>query len=97
MLLKIDDRRGGIAPQRFSLLLSAPNAPPAITSSPGLSAVPDLPCAYSVHAQDAEGVELLFGTYRRCFQYASDHWFMHRGQLADARRAAGVQTNVVLI
>lgn len=32
----------------------------------------------------------LFGTYRDCFQYTSDHWFMHRGQLADARRAAGV-------
>mgnify|MGYP001823491881 CR=1 FL=1 len=33
----------------------------------------------------------LFGTYRHCFQYAADHWFMHRGQLADARRAAGVE------
>lgn len=42
-------------------------------------------------ARDTKGVEFLFGTYRRCFQYASDHWFMHRGQLADARRAAGVQ------
>ncbi|MEM1070951.1 MAG: DinB family protein [Planctomycetota bacterium] len=31
-----------------------------------------------------------FGTYRQCFQYVSDHWFMHRGQLADARSAAGV-------
>ena len=29
-----------------------------------------------------------FGTYRRCFQFVSDHWYMHRGQLADARRAA---------
>ena len=37
------------------------------------------------------GVEKLFGTYRRCFQYAADHWFMHRGQLADARRAAGLE------
>lgn len=36
------------------------------------------------------GAEELFGTYRRCLQYASDHWFMHRGQLADARRAAGL-------
>lgn len=41
-------------------------------------------------ASDAEGVEFLFGTYRRCFQYAADHWLMHRGQLADARCAAGV-------
>lgn len=32
----------------------------------------------------------LFGTYRRCLQFAADHWFMHRGQLADARRAAGL-------
>lgn len=37
------------------------------------------------------GVERLFGTYRRCFQYTADHWFMHRGQLADARRAAGLE------
>lgn len=43
------------------------------------------------NAKDADGVQLLFGTYRRCFQYASDHWLMHRGQLADARCAAGVQ------
>lgn len=42
----------------------------------------------SAHAPD--GVERLFGTYRRCLQYAADHWFMHRGQLADARRAAGL-------
>lgn len=38
-----------------------------------------------------EGVEELFGTYRRCLQFAADHWFMHRGQLADARRAAGLE------
>lgn len=42
----------------------------------------------SAHCPD--GVEGLFGTYRRCLQYAADHWFMHRGQLADARRAAGL-------
>lgn len=41
-------------------------------------------------ARIPEGVEHLFGTYRRCLQYAADHWFMHRGQLADARRAAGL-------
>ena len=38
-----------------------------------------------------DGVDELFGTYRRCLQYAADHWFMHRGQLADARRAAGLE------
>ena len=43
------------------------------------------------NAKDTKGVEPLFGTYRRCFQYAADHWFMHRGQLADARCAAGVE------
>lgn len=43
----------------------------------------------SVNAPD--GVEELFGTYRRCLQYAADHWFMHRGHLADARRAAGLE------
>lgn len=37
-----------------------------------------------------KGFEELFGSYRRCFQYAADHWLMHRGQLADARRAAGL-------
>jgi uncharacterized damage-inducible protein DinB len=41
-------------------------------------------------AQTPEGAEGLFGTYRCCLQYAADHWFMHRGQLADARRAAGL-------
>ena len=38
-----------------------------------------------------KGFEDLFGTYRLCLQYASDHWYMHRGQLADARRAAGLE------
>ena len=33
----------------------------------------------------------LLGTYRKCFQYSADHWFMHRGQLADARQAAGLE------
>ena len=38
-----------------------------------------------------KGYEDTFGTCRLCFQYAADHWYMHRGQLADARRAAGVR------
>ncbi len=37
-----------------------------------------------------EGFENIFGTYRLCLQYVADHWYMHRGQLADARRAAGL-------
>ena len=36
------------------------------------------------------GAEELFCDFRSCFQYASDHWLMHRGQLAVARRAAGM-------
>jgi hypothetical protein len=36
------------------------------------------------------GFEDTFGTYRLCLQYAADHWYMHRGQLADARRTAGL-------
>ena len=37
------------------------------------------------------GFEDTFGTYRLCFQYVADHWYMHRGQLADARRTAGLE------
>jgi uncharacterized damage-inducible protein DinB len=37
------------------------------------------------------GFEDTFGTYRQCLQYVADHWYMHRGQLADARRAAGLE------
>ncbi|HYV51010.1 MAG TPA: DinB family protein [Dongiaceae bacterium] len=37
-----------------------------------------------------KGYEDTFGTYRLCLQYVADHWYMHRGQLADARRAAGL-------
>ena len=36
------------------------------------------------------GAEELFETFRNCLQYSADHWFMHRGQLANARLAAGV-------
>lgn len=42
-------------------------------------------------AKVPKGFEDTFGTYRQCLQYAADHWYMHRGQLADARRAAGLQ------
>ena len=36
------------------------------------------------------GFEDWFGSARLCLQFVSDHWYMHRGQLADARRAAGL-------
>ena len=38
-----------------------------------------------------QGFERMFGTYRLCLQYAADHWYMHRGHLADARRGAGLE------
>jgi uncharacterized damage-inducible protein DinB len=41
-------------------------------------------------ADSPRGHEDTFGTYRLCLQFAADHWYMHRGQLADARRAAGL-------
>lgn len=41
-------------------------------------------------AEVPNGWEDTFGTYRLCLQFVADHWYMHRGQLADARRAAGV-------
>ena len=44
-----------------------------------------------VSAKVPEGFEDTFGTYRLCLQYVADHWYMHRGQLADARRAAGLK------
>lgn len=37
------------------------------------------------------GFEDTFGTYRLCLQYVADHWYMHRGHLADARRVAGLE------
>ena len=43
-----------------------------------------------VSAKVPEGFEDTFGTCRLCLQYVADHWYMHRGQLADARRAAGI-------
>ncbi len=41
-------------------------------------------------ANTPEGFEDTFGTYRLCLQFVADHWYMHRGQMADARRAAGL-------
>lgn len=44
-----------------------------------------------VSASVPGGFEDTFGTYRLCLQYVADHWYMHRGHLADARRAAGLE------
>jgi hypothetical protein len=43
-----------------------------------------------VSASVPAGFEDTFGTYRLCLQFLADHWYMHRGNLADARRAAGI-------
>jgi hypothetical protein len=42
-------------------------------------------------AKAPDGWSDTFGTYRLCLQYVADHWYMHRGHLADARRAAGLE------
>lgn len=42
-------------------------------------------------ARAPDGHADTFGTYRLCFQFLSDHWYMHRGQLAGARRAADLE------
>jgi hypothetical protein len=44
-----------------------------------------------VSANAPTGFAEMFGTYRLCLQYVADHWYMHRGHLADARRAAGLE------
>ncbi len=44
-----------------------------------------------VSANAPQGHEETFGTYRLCLQMVADHWYMHRGQLADARRAGGLE------
>lgn len=41
-------------------------------------------------AHTPPGYEDIFGNYRSCLQYVADHWYMHRGHLADARRSAGL-------
>jgi hypothetical protein len=41
-------------------------------------------------AHVVRGYEDTFGTYRLCLQMVADHWYMHRGHLADARRASGL-------
>jgi hypothetical protein len=43
-----------------------------------------------VSARVPQGFEDTLGTYRLCLQYVADHWYMHRGHLADARRAAAL-------
>ncbi len=42
-------------------------------------------------ARSPDGHAETFGTYRLCFQFLSDHWYMHRGQLAASRRSADLK------
>ena len=42
-------------------------------------------------AKPPQGFEETFGSCRLCLQNVADHWYMHRGHLADARRAAGLE------
>ena len=46
---------------------------------------------YQACATVPAGFEDTFGTYRLCLQYLADRWDMHRGHLADSRRAAGLE------
>lgn len=46
----------------------------------------DLDTASKACPPEYEG---FFGTYRQCFQQIANHWWMHQGQVADARRAVG--------
>ena len=41
-------------------------------------------------AKAPAGHEHTFGTARLCLQFVADHTYMHRGHLADSRRAAGL-------
>jgi hypothetical protein len=52
----------------------------------------ELPKGYELVLLDVNGDGRFTpqGTYRRCLQFVADHGYMHRGQLADARRAAGL-------
>jgi len=59
-VVKVDDGHGGVAVERFTVEVIAPNIPPVITSSPPSIAVVDLPLVYQVLAQDAEGDRISF-------------------------------------
>ena len=37
------------------------------------------------------GYEEHFGTFAQCYLFVANHWLMHRGQVADARRALNQQ------
>ena len=61
VLLRVQDGRGGVALQPFTVTVSQPNTAPRITSHPTGPAVADLPYEYQVYAQDADGDSISYG------------------------------------
>lgn len=54
VVLRVQDGRGGIGLQSFSINVASPNTAPVITSTPPGPAIVGFPYVYQVHAQDAE-------------------------------------------
>jgi len=42
-------------------------------------------------ARSPRGFEDTFGTYRLCLRHVADHWNVHGGHLAEARRTVGLR------
>jgi len=59
VILRVQDGRGGVTLQPFTVTVSEPNLPPVITSQPVLSPVIGQEWAYNVAAQDAEKTDTL--------------------------------------
>jgi hypothetical protein len=50
----------------------------------------DEPDLDTVSRNVPEHLAKTFGTYRLCFQFTADHWYMHQGHASDIKRAAGL-------
>ena len=60
VVLRVQDGRGGIDLQSFTITVAPPNTAPVITSTPPSPAVANLPYVYEVKAQDADGDTIRF-------------------------------------
>ena len=60
VILRVQDPRGGVDLQAFQVTVDRANTAPVITGAPSNSAVADLPYAYQVTAQDADGDPLSY-------------------------------------
>ena len=60
IVLRVQDGNGGVALQPFDLVVSLPNSPPVVTSTPPGPATVGLPYEYQIKAQDAEGDTIAF-------------------------------------